>query len=576
MRTTGNRIYSMQRFVKNRDRRIQIRRRHISLLVTLGLPVAFLCLLIARSTTLVYADTYTVTSTDASGSGSLQQAIIHANNSAGHDTITFDASVTGTIVLTAALPAINGDLTISGPGADQLAISGGNTYRVFSIAPGAAMTVSGVTVQDGYADAGGGIWSAGNLHLDAVHLLSNLAASHGGGLYVFQGSATLLGTHVVSNSAIYGGGVYVSSGSATLIGTQVLSNSASSRGGGVYVEQDSAMLSVNEGGIGSNSAGYGGGGLCVQRGTATLTRTRVFSNSAHSPGGGVFVSSGSATLIGTQVLSNSAQAGGGMFIEFGSARLTGTQVVGNWASARLWGGGGMFVERGSATLNGTQVLSNSAQAGGGGVRVSHGSVKLSGAQVIGNSALDGGGVFLGGPSLPAGNVDAALDNAVIADNQVAGEGSGLYVENNSTARLRHNTIARNTGGSGIHIALNSTVALTNTIVVSHTVGILATAGNTATLESTLWGIGAWANMIDTLGLVISNTNITGNPAFIDPDAGNYHIGSTSTAINAAVNAGITTDIDGQSRPAGSGYDIGADEFWRQIYLPVVSDLHQWP
>jgi hypothetical protein len=53
------------------------------------------------------------------------------------------------------------------------------------------------------------------------------------------------------------------------------------------------------------------------------------------------------------------------------------------------------------------------------------------------------------------------------------------------------------------------VAVTNTILVSHTVGIRVTAGNTATLEATLWGSGPWANDTDWGG---AGTVITGTLA----------------------------------------------------------------
>jgi hypothetical protein len=99
------------------------------------------------------------------------------------------------------------------------------------------------------------------------------------------------------------------------------------------------------------------------------------------------------------------------------------------------------------------------------------------------------------------------------------------------------------------------------------VGITVTAGSTVTLAATLWH----SNGTDTGGggTVISSTNVYGDPAFADPSAWDYHIGADSKAIDAGVDAEIKTDIDGDSRPAGAGYDIGADEFWHKIYLPLV-------
>jgi hypothetical protein len=64
--------------------------------------------------------------------------------------------------------------------------------------------------------------------------------------------------------------------------------------------------------------------------------------------------------------------------------------------------------------------------------------------------------------------------------------------------------------------------------------------------------------------------------FVNPSVWNYHLTVGSAAIDAGVDAGVTTDIDGDTRPQGNGYDIGADEF-RQwyVYLPLVmkNDAH---
>ena len=62
----------------------------------------------------------------------------------------------------------------------------------------------------------------------------------------------------------------------------------------------------------------------------------------------------------------------------------------------------------------------------------------------------------------------------------------------------------------------------------------------------------------------------GDPAFA-PDG--YHLTAGSAAINKGVQAGVTTDIDGQPRTNGAP-DLGADEYWpagvfKNVYLPLI-------
>ena len=78
----------------------------------------------------VEAATFNVTSLADSGAGSLRDAIGQANAAPGADTITF--GVTGTITLASTIPIL-GPLTIQGPGAASLSISGNDAVRIFSI-----------------------------------------------------------------------------------------------------------------------------------------------------------------------------------------------------------------------------------------------------------------------------------------------------------------------------------------------------------------------------------------------------------------------------------------------------------
>ena len=92
---------------------MKTRRLLFSLALGLGLTLAVLAGL-GGSLPRARAATYTVTNTNASGPDSLRQAILDANDNAGHDTSDF--GISGAIVLTGALPAIVDDLTIDTDG----------------------------------------------------------------------------------------------------------------------------------------------------------------------------------------------------------------------------------------------------------------------------------------------------------------------------------------------------------------------------------------------------------------------------------------------------------------------------
>jgi hypothetical protein len=49
-----------------------------------------------------------------------------------------------------------------------------------------------------------------------------------------------------------------------------------------------------------------------------------------------------------------------------------------------------------------------------------------------------------------------------------------------------------------------------------------------------------------------------DPRFVDEANGNYHLGAGSPARDA-VDSGPATDFEGDTRPQGPRFDIGADE-----------------
>src|SRR5262245_51241560 len=119
--------------------------------------------------------TLTVTNNQDSGSGSLRAEIKAVNSG---DTIVFDPSLDGqTITLTSGELLIKKNLTISGPGAAQLTISVSVRHpsRVFQVASGMQVTLSGLTISNGRAVNGGGILNNGTLTVSNSTLSGNYA-----------------------------------------------------------------------------------------------------------------------------------------------------------------------------------------------------------------------------------------------------------------------------------------------------------------------------------------------------------------------------------------------------------------
>ncbi|MEE9615772.1 MAG: right-handed parallel beta-helix repeat-containing protein, partial [Anaerolineae bacterium] len=219
--------------------------------------------------------------------------------------------------------------------------------------------------------------------------------------------------------------------------------------------------------------------------------------------------------------------------------ITGPVTV-TLAGFRIEGGtgGGVYANTATAVISRCRVYRNT----GDGIHVMGGDLALERTWVYSNTG-DGVGVNDG---------TFALVNNVIAHN----EGAGLLTTEVSTGSLRHNTFAHNTVAGAV---VSGTAHFTNTIFYSHTVGVSLPVGY-AGLWNTLW----WQNLTDTLGAVVSATNVYSDPVFYDPDVLDYHIGSGSGAIDTGVEAGVSEDIDGGPRPLLEGYDIGADEFSLQV------------
>ncbi len=484
---------------------MKTKRAFSSLALGLGLTLALLWLVTGGAVPAVLADTRTVTNTDDSGSGSLRYEI--ANASSG-DTIDFNlGSYPATITLTSGQITIDKDLTIVGPGAEDLAVSGDNSSRVFEIESGNAVTITDLTVRDGVAtggESGGGIHSTGDLHLEEVRIISNTESgstfSGGGGLYIGSGGTLTFERGEVANNWTEGngGGIRIWDATVAISGTEVLSNSAAF-GGGMNIQD--ATATITNAWVMSNTAiesGSGdGGGICFDGSTATLYSGTVAHNSADS-GGGLYIDSGaSVTLNDTQVSSNSISydhGNGGGIYNYGDLALNGVRIIGNTAGGTTSDGGGLYVNSGSAMLTSGEVASNVASINGGGVYVSSGgTATFIGTQLIGNAAStnSGGGMYVdyggtaaltetqvlnnrsdrwGGGLCLYTDKPVTLSGGSVSSNSAAEYGGGLYVRE-TVATITGTAILSNSasyGGGGLYVYNNGTARLTRTHVLYNT------------------------------------------------------------------------------------------------------------
>jgi hypothetical protein len=385
----------------------------ISLLLGAGLALGVLALIAARLVLAAPMADQVVTNTNDSGAGSLRQAIADVHDG-GSITFNIGGGYPATITLTSGELSVNKSITITGPGTDQLFVSGNDASRVFNI-NGADVTLADLTVTRGnIAGNGGGMYvSNGTVTLSGAQVVSNTATSYGGGVYIqTSGFLTQTSGSIERNWANYGGGI-CAYGDAVLSGGQIVSNTASGSagaGGGMYIYGNVALSGVE---IRGNSAENGGGMYTIINSEVTLSGGQIVSNTSVWNGGGVYVSSNSAftQTAGSIALNRADYAGGGVYVYYNANFvLTGGEIISNTASQ--WGGGVSLYS--DLTLSGGKIAGNAAGTTGGVYVNTAGTFTQTAGSITNNSATSSaGGVYVQGK--------ARLNGGEIRGNTTAGK-----------------------------------------------------------------------------------------------------------------------------------------------------------
>jgi len=312
---------------------------------------------------------------------------------------------------------------------------------------------------------------------------------------------------VVANTIIDGtnsGPVVTFSGTETsdcVLSGFTIRNGKAEIGGGIIGNYAEATIENNV--ITSNSADYSGGGLgyCI----GTIRNNTVNNNSSQLYGGGFYYCDG--TIENNIITSNSADAyGGGLGYCYGT--IQNNIITSNSAG----GGGGLVLCNGTIQNN---IISKNHGGSAGGLGDCYGTIQNN--IITENSSIYGAGLFR------CGWEDGGIWNNTIVNNSATREGGGLYLCGN----IENNIVWSNSAPNGAQ--LNDSCSMPTYCCIQDWTG---------------GGEG----------------NISSDPNFGDPANGDFHLKPDSACIDAGCPIdGVTEDFEGDSRPFGSGFDIGADE-----------------
>ncbi|MFK8113064.1 MAG: Calx-beta domain-containing protein [Rubripirellula sp.] len=208
--------------------------------------------------------TFTVNSGDdtpTAGELTLREAVTLANAASEPAIIDFAPGVS-TVSVTGSSLTLSNDVSIVGPRADQLTLSAADNDRLFNVASGATVDISGVTLSDGNTrEDGGAIFNEGTLILDGVRLIDNVAAGAGGGIASLGNLVKISNSELSGNQAngASGGAIQRFTGAITIVNSTISGNSALSDGGGIATSGSTTTLRNTT--VAFNQAGLGGAGL---------------------------------------------------------------------------------------------------------------------------------------------------------------------------------------------------------------------------------------------------------------------------------------------------------------------------
>ena len=475
----------------------------------------------------------------ANGNGicTLRAAIEEANalsscGPIGPIDINFIAGLSSPITLGTALPAINHDVNLNGPGASLLTVqrnTGSGPFRIFTINGGKTVKVDGLTITNGNVftplaeipgnNFGGGIFNSGALTITNSTVSENFTSdgtAYGGGIYndaagtLIINNSTVSSNHVTSNTNDGGGGIFNNGGTVTITDSTLSDNSA-----------DNAP---------STNPTVQGGAIYNAGGTLTITNSTLSHNTvqggSNNYGGGVYSSGGTLNFTNSTFSVNLAlnglnNQGGGIYMTGGSISITSSTLSDNSATGNAFTnyGGGIYKSGGSLTMTGSTLHKNTVGSGNGiqnfgaGIYTTGGTSAIANSTLSGNFALGplfssnlGGGIYTGDT--------LTVTNSTLSGNSVNGSGAG------------------SANGGGIYNAIAGQLTLINSTLSGNFVSGSSNGNNGG-------GIYSDAGSLTVTNSTLSANSVSGSGSFLNDGGGIYNAGASTANIRNTIIAGNT-------------------------------------
>ncbi|MDX2232290.1 MAG: CHAT domain-containing protein [Leptolyngbyaceae cyanobacterium bins.349] len=272
----------------------------------------------------------TATTVNVGATGSVQNAV----DVAGAEATIHLAPATYTLT-----QQVNLDKNLTLIGSGETTIQANGRDRVFQVNSGQTIALENLTLTNGAARNGGGIYNSGSLTLTNSTVTNNQAADEGGGIY--------------------------NTGSLSLINSTVTNNQSARSGGGIY---NTGSLDIETSTIDRNEALFSNGGAIHNRGTLSLRNSTIDRNRTEDSGGGVY-NTGRVEIIGSTFSRNlantrGASGRGGGLDNRGVATITNSTFSGNRVLNTR--GGGIY-NTGTLSLTSSTLTQNGASREGGGI-----------------------------------------------------------------------------------------------------------------------------------------------------------------------------------------------------------------